>query len=282
MDESGQFVDNSNLTLNTKTLTYQNSSNTVYGKNSSFSVGTNIGITADAKESKSNNNKVKINSSTVNFSKDATYSKSKTLATLGEGNVTVQDTENSDDTTRLNRDTQNTTKEIYDAKTGVTIDMTLDHRLLSEEGRKQIKEDYIKSAFIATALVEAATTESTGIVGDKASGVTGIFQNIEDKVALFDGTKKFVNDPQNKEARDILLNPNATLQEIKQAQQKLHVYVANEMGITPTELEVILDKQYKGFTSSQDGKIKLAGNLHNNMGDMANTTINETSDVADL
>ncbi|WP_428025388.1 hypothetical protein [Arcobacter sp.] len=132
------------------------------------------------------------------------------------------DKENSDDTTALNRDTQNISKTMVNTSYGVKVDATLDHRLLTEDGRKQIAEDFTKTTFITNALLEAATTKSAGLVGDKASGVTGFFQNVENKVALFEGTKKFVNDPKNEEARNILLNPNASPEEIKQANQQLH------------------------------------------------------------
>jgi hypothetical protein len=66
------------------------------------------------------------------------------------------------------------------------------------------------------------------------------------------------------------------------ATQQLHNYVAQELKISPTEVKLMLDSQYKGFTSSEDKTVNVATNLHNNMGDIANTVFNETSDYNDL
>ena len=282
-DENGNFVDNKNLNLSTNTLTFSNLSNSSFSSNQSLGLNLNYNLSSTKiVNQKEETQQGGISSVGYNSSTRLDVNVSKTLATLGQGNITIKYKENSDDLTKLNTDTENINKDLYSSSTGTKVDATLDTRLLTEEGRKQIAEDYIKTTFITNALLEAATTNSAGIVGNRASGITGFFENVENKVALFEGTKKFVNDPKNKEARDILLNPNATPEQIKEANQQLHNYVAGEMGITPTELEIILDKQYKGFTSSEDGKIRVAANVHNTMGDMANTTLNETSDVADL
>jgi hypothetical protein len=281
--EDGSFVDNKNLNFTTNTLSFENLSNSSFSSNQSL--GGNFNYNLDSTKIVDQKEKTQqggISSVGYTASNGINLSATKTLATLGQGNITIKDKENSDDLTKLNTDTQNINKDLYSSSTGTKVDATLDTRLLTEDGRKQIAEDFTKTTFITNALLEVATTDSAGLVGDKASGITGFFENVENKVALFEGTKKFVNDPKNEEARNILLNPNATPEQIKEANQQLHNYVASEMGITPTELEIILDKQYKGFTSSEDGKIRVAANVHNTMGDMANTTINETSDVADL
>ena len=143
-DANGKLIDNDNLKLTTKTLTYQDSSNVVYDNSNSFNIAANIGIGQNSSKNSTQDNSdgTKINSSSLQYSNNKTYSKTKTLATLGNGEVDITDEENSDDTTALNRDTQNLNKDIYNVNTGVKIDMTLDHRLLSEEGRKEIKEDY--------------------------------------------------------------------------------------------------------------------------------------------
>ncbi len=56
------------------------------------------------------------------------------------------DSENSDDTTSLNRDTEHTEKDLFtvDRKQG-DIDVTVDHRLLTEKGRNQIAEDILST-----------------------------------------------------------------------------------------------------------------------------------------
>ncbi|MGE4457596.1 MAG: DNA/RNA non-specific endonuclease, partial [Arcobacteraceae bacterium] len=222
-----------------------------------------------------------LNNVSIDFSNDTSHSKTKTLATLGEGNIQITDQTNSD-TQMLNRDIANNEVNIYDIESHKGLQGELDTRLLTQDGRNQIAEDLKKTTFITNSLLEAATKDSVSLVGDRANGETGFFENVKNKTDLFEGTKKFVNDPENTQARDTLLNPNATPEELLQATQQLHSYVANEMGITPIELELILDTSYKGFTSSETGKAYLAINLHDTMGDVTNTTLNETSDVVDL
>ncbi len=254
---------NDNLNLSTSEITYKDLSNVSYSKGMGAGVSKS-GSTANA-----------------SLAKNMTYEKTKTLATLGTGNITLTNKDATIDE-RLNRDATNTNKDIVKVDTGVEIDVTVDTRLVTEDGRNQIKEDIRKTKFIADAIIETATQKSSSIIGDKANGETGIFQNIENKVALFDANKKFANDPENKTARETLLNKDASPQEIKQATNQLHIYLANEMGITPSEIEIILDRQYKGASSQETGKASIAANNHTNMGDLANTTINETSDLADL
>ena len=55
------------------------------------------------------------------------------------GTLRVGDTANSSDTTNLNRDVTKVDKELYSSNTGTKVDATLDNRLLTEEGRKEIK-----------------------------------------------------------------------------------------------------------------------------------------------
>jgi filamentous hemagglutinin len=65
----------------------------------------------------------------------------KVLATLGEGEVTIGGVKTQTPST-LNRDTDNVDKDIYKVEQSNSIEMTVDHRLLSEDGRKEIKEDF--------------------------------------------------------------------------------------------------------------------------------------------
>jgi hypothetical protein len=257
-----QGKDNNKLTLTTNTLNASSLNNT--HNSNSKSLGVSIGSTVS-----------------LDYTNDKTNSKTKTLATIGSGDIQIANKEDSN-TKMLNTDVANNEVNIYDVESHKGLSGKLDTRLLTENGRKEIAEDLKVSSFIGKALMEAATTDSTSFIGDKANGQTGVFQNIADKVALFDANKKFVNDPKNKIAKEILLNPDATPEQIKLATNQLHRYLAIEMNITPSEIKLILDKQYKGATSQETGESSIATNLHNNMGDLANTTINETSDLADL
>jgi len=132
-----------NLNLKTKTLTYSNSTDSSYSSNNSFNVGTNIGFSKEVKDPQPTDDSItKINSTNLAFSNSLGYQRNKTLATLGKGNIDIQDSQNSDDITSLNRDTKNISKTMVNTSYGVKVDATLDHRLLTEEGRNQIKQEY--------------------------------------------------------------------------------------------------------------------------------------------
>lgn len=132
-DENGQ--DSGELNLTTGSLTFADLSNTSYNQNRSMGLNTSVGVNDGELDSTNN-------STSVQYKNTSGYSKSKTLATIGQGQLTIADSENSDDTSRLNRDTEHTEKDLFtvDRKKG-DIDVTVDHRLLTEDGRKAIAKD---------------------------------------------------------------------------------------------------------------------------------------------
>ncbi len=138
--EDGKFIDNNNLNFTTNTLTFGNSSNSNYSSNKSL--GANANFNLGSKNDKNQDVQKGVSSVGYNASNSLSVNASKTLATLGTGNVTVKDIENSDELDRLNRDTENINKDLYSSKTGTKVDATLDTRLLTEEGREQIKKEY--------------------------------------------------------------------------------------------------------------------------------------------
>jgi filamentous hemagglutinin len=92
--------------------------------------------------------------SNLTYSNTNENSASKSLATLGHGNFTVggvqleRDGElteagkaNGSPLIGANRDTENTKKTLWDSSQSQTVDATLDHRLLSEDGRAEIKQE---------------------------------------------------------------------------------------------------------------------------------------------
>ncbi|WP_229933716.1 hemagglutinin repeat-containing protein, partial [Campylobacter majalis] len=160
-DENGNFIDNKNLNLTTNTLTYENLSNTSYTKGSSLSIGLNYAFKDNQtkKQDNTTNNKDnqdkttnptdiatnkdnqpkdlnnKITSATYSNSRNLNYNHSKTLATIGQGNLNIKDKDSSDDTDRLNRDTAKTNKDLYSTNISSNIDASVDMRLFSKEGR---------------------------------------------------------------------------------------------------------------------------------------------------
>ena len=132
-DEQGN--DLGNLNLQTDTFTYADLSNTQYNQSQNMGISTSVGLNGGEIDATNN-------STNLQYKNESGYSKSKTLATVGQGTVTIMDSENSHDTTALNRDTEHTEKDLFtvDRKQG-DFDVTLDHRLLTEEGREQIGKE---------------------------------------------------------------------------------------------------------------------------------------------
>ncbi|WP_078424792.1 hemagglutinin repeat-containing protein [Campylobacter pinnipediorum] len=162
-DDKANFIDNKKLNFKTNTLTFENLSNTNY--NSSKSIGINLNLSSkdnkdnlndkdnknlalsDSDSKDSLNNKVNGVSNTIsslgyNQSNSLNMNNSKTLATLGKGSITILDKANSDDLQRLNTDTSKLSNELYSSQTNSKVDASLDTRLLSKEGREQMKHDY--------------------------------------------------------------------------------------------------------------------------------------------
>ena len=63
------------------------------------------------------------------------------MATLGSGNIEIADKENSDDLTRLNRDTTKLTKDLVNTSISSNVDGSIDARVFTADGREQIKSE---------------------------------------------------------------------------------------------------------------------------------------------
>ena len=148
-EKDNTFIDNHNLNLKTNTLSYENLSNTSYAKGTNFSIGANY-ILEDKnnKDSKSNNNQedkfTGLKSIDLSNHRNLSYTLSKNLATLGSGNIEIADKENSDDLTRLNRDTTKLTKDLVNTSISSNVDASMDLRVLTANGREQIKQELEK------------------------------------------------------------------------------------------------------------------------------------------
>ena len=145
-DKDNTFIDNHNLNLKTNTLSYENLSNTSYAKGTNFSIGANY-ILEDKnnKDNKSNNNQedkfTGLKSIDLSNHRNLSYSLSKNLATLGSGNIEIADKENSDDLTRLNRDTTKLTKDLVNTSISSNVDGSMDLRVLTKSGQKEIAKE---------------------------------------------------------------------------------------------------------------------------------------------
>lgn len=251
-NKQGTFEDNGNLNLTTNTLTFANSTDSMYSSSNSFTAGTNIGFGTKTNTGTTVEETTgKVNSSTLSLANHLGYSSAKTLATIGEGTLHVKDTENSDELERLNRDTTKVSKELYEGNVGTSVSATLDHRLLSEEGRKEIAEDFLKTGMMVDIIQQIATNETVGI--------TDFFHETEKHNTTYEAIKKRI--AQDKDLSAVLNSPaytdeqkNAILNEITQ-----HVMV--ELGYKPIETLLIATtepgrdgEQVKGYYSLETGR----------------------------
>ncbi|MBY0540555.1 MAG: hemagglutinin repeat-containing protein, partial [Campylobacterales bacterium] len=159
--EDGNFIDNKNLNFTTNTLTFGNLSNSSYSSNKSLGASANFNLSGV--NDKNQDVQKGISSVGYNASNSLSINASKTLATLGQGNINIKDKENSDDLERLNTDTSKINKDLYSSSTGTKVDATLDTRLLTEDGRNQIAEDIERTKRLGQAIGDVASSDSLNI-----------------------------------------------------------------------------------------------------------------------
>ncbi|MCP4877275.1 MAG: hypothetical protein GY896_17585, partial [Gammaproteobacteria bacterium] len=141
LDEDGK--DNGQLSFSTNTLNASSLNNT--SDDSSRSIGISGG-----------------EFSSLDYQNDTESEKTKTLATLGSGNIRISDLDASD-IRLLNTDITNTEVSIYDIESHQGLSGELDTRLFTEDGRKQIAEDWLKTEMISNTIKLVATTDRVSI-----------------------------------------------------------------------------------------------------------------------
>ena len=187
-DKDNTFIDNHNLNLKTNTLSYENLSNTSYNKGSSLSIGANysVGKKDDSKASQSGQGKSDssysgLKSIDLSNHRNLSYTLSKNLATLGSGNIEIADKDNSDDLTRLNRDTTKLTKDLVNTSISSNVDGSMDLRVLTKSGQKDIKDEFNTATAIAKAIELISTT--------KNAKLSSFFNYVDDLVKGYDKDK---------------------------------------------------------------------------------------------
>ncbi len=282
VDEEGKDV--GNLTLETETLGFSDLRNTTYSQNSALGISTGVGIGEEkGKEDKPTDNTEvdpTYNSSTLQYQNSSDYSVTKSLATVGEGNVTVGGDADSDSLTALNRDVENTEKDLFTVERNEgNVDVTVDHRLLTEEGRSDIAEDFKRNEIAFDAIVDLAEKESVALIGDAESGVEGFFAHQDNKQKFFTASKRFVTDGKNADNVAILNDPNATNQQKEQAYTSLANYISTEMGVPPTEALLAVVENYANEEAKgayANGTMFINDRQHFTLEDSANTVGHET------
>ena len=150
----------------TNTLIASSLNNTNNSK--STSIGVQTGVTNQ--QSKNINQGLKNPTTEINgvstialdYTNNKTNSKTKTLATLGNGNIQIADKDNSE-LKMLNTDIANNRVDIYNISSNKGLKGELDTRLVSKDGRKAIKDDIVTASAISNAITQIATTDKADI-----------------------------------------------------------------------------------------------------------------------
>ena len=154
-------------------------------------------------------------SSSVSLSRSHSVRLDKTLATVGCGNLIINNEAGSDELSRLNRDTAKIQKDIVNSNLYSSAKADIDHRFFSQDGRDQIKKELLlltdalsnhmpsknsKNAFERTVAkgLNFLGTCSLGLIPSEENNV-GLLANIG---AIITGDPKFkiLGNPKSKRA----------------------------------------------------------------------------------
>jgi filamentous hemagglutinin len=268
-DTNGKFVDNGNLKLSTNTVTFSNLSNTSYGSSTGLQAGVSVSTTKD---------NTGISSASYGASTSLGYSVTKTLATLGKGDITIKDKENSDDLARLNTDTSKVNKELYSGGISSSVSGSLDTRLLTEKGRQSIKDDVQKASTIKDAITQIVTTDRAGALD--------FFKETEKNVKVLDGIKSTIAN--NPELAQNLSNPNLTPEQKQAMLNDVASSVAISLGYIPASTKLVYTDEpgangetVKGHYSKQTNTSYINDKYNNSTKELVSTTGHETQHAMD-
>ena len=285
-DKDNTFIDNHNLNLKTNTLSYENLSNTSYNKGSSLSIGANyqVGKKDDSKANQNSQGKSDTSYSglkSINYSnqRNLSYSLSKNLATLGSGNIEIADKDNSDDLTRLNRDTTKLTKDLVNTSISSNVDGSMDLRVLTKSGQKDIAKEIVDTSTIIDAIKQISTTDRANIFS--------FFKEVSKQYKVLNGVREEVaNSP---ELQAFLSSNTTTEAQRKEAMELITLAVMKNLGYLPNDIKSIYTdergyngEKIQGYTSLQTGASYINFKNITNMKDLVKTITHENQRSMDI
>ena len=169
-NEDGTLTDNGNLTLATDELVINNLQDKDHSENTGFDVSTSVGYSSDNPNTKNTDEGYLTGSTTVGLTSNGHKIEQDTLATLGGGNITKKDGSEHDaevvdgTLSNINQDLNNSQVITKDQQTGgLDATVTVDHRVLTEEGRTAIQKDIVDTTQhaleIGKAVEDVVTTD---------------------------------------------------------------------------------------------------------------------------
>ncbi|MDB4257422.1 DUF726 domain-containing protein [Arcobacteraceae bacterium] len=217
------------LNIDTKTLTTSNLSNTKNSRN--ISLGGSIGSRVSG-----------------NLALGSTNTKSKTLATITAGNINLANTQESSDISKLNRNKEDVNLNLYDVKSDVSVSAELDTRLLSKDGRKQIKDEIKVSSKITDTVVKIVTTKDVKI--------TNFFSQTDKSVKQYKAFNEVLK--KNPELANKLADENLPLEEKQKYQNQFKVALEEKLGYKIANTVKTISTKEKG-----QGKEDISGFISN-------------------
>ncbi len=280
LDENGNDLGNLNLT--TDTLSFTDLNNRSFDTQTALSFSTNVGISDAANSNDSSSNapanpndsgtSLSVNSSNVSISTSTQASGGNTLATIGQGTVIVNNEADSENLDAINRDTDNITNELYNTDTGMSVDATIDHRLFTEDGRKDIKEDFKRTEILAESIADVITEEEVSLFGD-GDGEQSMGDHIQNKQDYFTATKNFSTNPNNETHVATLTNSDATPEQKQAAYTALANSIATQLGVSLVEAKVLVatDPRFGGALSTETNNLYVNDAVNETSADAAST-----------
>ncbi|WP_321778182.1 hemagglutinin repeat-containing protein [Sulfurimonas sp.] len=270
-----QGNDNGNLNLKTETLTASSLNNTYNSK--SMSIGIQSGVTTS--NSKNINKGIEggtteidgVSTIALDYSNNRTNSKTKTLATLGSGNIQIANKEDSD-TKMLNRDASNNEVDIYNISSHKGLKGELDTRLLTKDGLNSIKEDLEKTKRTGQSLADVATKDEFEL--------KDTVQHLDEVLKDLEIQKQFALQNDGK-GIETLKGEGSTIEQKQEAIKQYAKIYADTYGINIEEANIIATNKFvKASQYSSDGKkstIDINDNAQRNATDYAKTMGHEVT-----
>ena len=166
-NEDGTLTDNGTLNLATDELIIEDIKDKDHSENKGFDISAGLSSSG---------------SSTVGLTSDGHKTEQTTFATLGGGNITQKDG-SEHDISDVNSDLNNSQEITKDMKTGgLNASVTIDHRLVGENGRNDIAEDFEKSGELAVQVGEAVVDGADYVADEIAVLGDDLPEELKDKL----------------------------------------------------------------------------------------------------
>ena len=222
-DSDGKIAfsnDKGNLIINTKELEYSDIKDKNVNESNGFNIGLNIGAGTD----KQTATKYPKGSLNIGATASGQEREQTTKATIGNGQIIVDGKKQSlEDLKELNRDTNNTQTITKDQTTRtLNINTTIDLRLLTKEGRKDIWND-LKKAPKNLNQIGKNITKNNIIVQSVKNAITDEDINIIEAIKDYIKTDKQIKNIQADKGTTETLNgaTNYSVEEVKGALQEV-------------------------------------------------------------